>query len=142
MNTSSTRIQSRETFSIPGPTDVLAAGAAYGGICGATHASLPDFTGETGMEETLDQLARCGRKLAEFQKQFEEQQYDDREDSECDSRHGIKAEWREARREFRELRNDVKAVLYNRQSKKSGGSNRDFPIFGEFSRKAAEFERG
>lgn len=63
------------------------------------------------VEETLDQLARFGRKLAEFQKQFEEQQNEEREDSETDSRHGIKAEWREARREFRELRNDLKAAL-------------------------------
>jgi DNA-binding PadR family transcriptional regulator len=63
------------------------------------------------VEETLDQLARFGRKLAEFQKQFEEQQNEEGEDSESDSRHGIKAEWREARREFRELRNDLKAAL-------------------------------
>ena len=63
------------------------------------------------VEETLDQLARFGRKLAEFQKQFEEQQNDEREDSESDSRYGIKSEWREARREFRELRNDLKAAL-------------------------------
>ena len=63
------------------------------------------------VEETLDQLARFGRKLAEFQKQFEEQQDEEREDSESDSRHGIKTEWREARREFRELRNDLKAAL-------------------------------
>ena len=63
------------------------------------------------VEETLDQLARFGRKLAEFQKQFEEQQNEESEDSESDSRHGIKAEWREARREFREVRNDLKAAL-------------------------------
>ena len=63
------------------------------------------------VEETLDQLARFGRKLAEFQKQFEEQQNEEGEDSESDSRHGIKAEWREARREFRELRTDLKAAL-------------------------------
>ena len=63
------------------------------------------------VEETLDQLARFGRKLAEFQKQFEEQQNEEGEDSESDSRHGIKTEWREARREFRELRNDLKAAL-------------------------------
>lgn len=63
------------------------------------------------VEETLDQLARFGRRLSEFQKQFEEQQNEEREDSESDSRHGIKAEWREARQEFRELRNDLKAAL-------------------------------
>ncbi len=63
------------------------------------------------VEETLDQLARFGRKLADFQKQFEEQEYEEREDAESDSRHGIKAEWRQGRREFRELRNDLKAAL-------------------------------
>jgi DNA-binding PadR family transcriptional regulator len=63
------------------------------------------------VEETLDQLARYGRRLAEFQKQFEEQENEEREDSESDSRHGIKAEWREARREFRGLRNELKAAL-------------------------------
>jgi len=63
------------------------------------------------VEETLDQLARYGRRLAEFQKQFEEQENEEREDSESDSRHGIKAEWREARREFRGLRNELKTAL-------------------------------
>lgn len=63
------------------------------------------------VEETLNQLARFGRRLAEFQKEFEEQENEEREDSQSDSRHGIKAEWREARREFREVRNDLKAAL-------------------------------
>src|SRR6202007_219786 len=63
------------------------------------------------VEDTLDQLARFGRKLAEFQKEFAEHEDEERENSGTDSRHGIKSEWREARREFRELRNDLKAAL-------------------------------
>src|SRR5271154_283096 len=63
------------------------------------------------VEDTLDQLARYGRKLAEFQKKFAENEDEERENSGTDSRHGIKSEWREARREFREVRNDLKAAL-------------------------------
>src|SRR5580704_2564408 len=63
------------------------------------------------VEDTLDQLARFGRKLAEFQKEFAEHEDEERENSGTDSRHGIKSEWREARREFREVRNDLKAAL-------------------------------
>src|SRR6202044_749292 len=63
------------------------------------------------VEDTLDQLARVGRKLAEFQKEFAEHEDEERENSGTDSRHGIKSEWREARREFRELQNDLKAAL-------------------------------
>jgi DNA-binding PadR family transcriptional regulator len=63
------------------------------------------------VEETLDQLARYGRKLFEFQKEFAEHENDEREDLESDPRHGIKPEWRAARREFRELRHELKAAL-------------------------------
>ena len=63
------------------------------------------------VEETLDQMARFGRKLAEFQKDFAEHEDEEREDLEGDPRHGIKAEWRAARKEFREVRNDLKAAL-------------------------------
>jgi DNA-binding PadR family transcriptional regulator len=80
------------------------------------------------VEETLDQLARYGRKLAEFQKQFEEQQNEEREDSESDSRHGIKAEWREARREFRELRNELKAALVEKFAAPAEERKRVFAI--------------
>ena len=66
------------------------------------------------VEETLDQLARFGRRLAEFQKEFAEHENEEREDLEGDPRHGIKSEWRAARKEFRELRNDLKAALYEK----------------------------
>jgi DNA-binding PadR family transcriptional regulator len=65
------------------------------------------------VEETLDQLARFGRKLSQFQKEFEEQEDDEREDSRH-FRHGIKSEWRQAKQEFRELRGDLKAALYEK----------------------------
>src|SRR5271163_3190219 len=40
------------------------------------------------VEETLDQLARFGRKLAEFQKEFAEHEDEERENSGTNSRHG------------------------------------------------------
>jgi DNA-binding PadR family transcriptional regulator len=68
----------------------------------------------TSVEETLDQLARFGRKLSRFQKEFAEQEDDERDDSRGDSRHGIKSEWRQAKQEFRDLRGDLKAALYEK----------------------------
>lgn len=67
-----------------------------------------------GVEETLDQLARFGRKLSQFQKEFAEQEDDERDDSRGDFRHGIKSEWRQAKQEFRELRGDLKSALYEK----------------------------
>jgi DNA-binding PadR family transcriptional regulator len=66
------------------------------------------------VEETLDQLARFGRRLAQFQKQFVEEENEESEASDRDPRHGIKAEWRQARKEFRELRSLLKAALYEK----------------------------
>jgi len=65
------------------------------------------------VEETLDQLAQFGKRMARFQKQFVEEE-DEREIFEGDPRHGIRADWRQAKREFRELRNDLKAALYEK----------------------------
>ncbi|MGA6980821.1 MAG: PadR family transcriptional regulator [Candidatus Sulfotelmatobacter sp.] len=65
------------------------------------------------VEETLDQLARFGRRVAEFQKQFAEEN-EENEDIGADPRAGIKADWRQAKREFRELRNDLKSALYEK----------------------------
>jgi DNA-binding PadR family transcriptional regulator len=67
-----------------------------------------------GVEETLDQLARFGRKLAQFQKQFVEEENEGSEPFDRDPRDGIKAEWRQARKEFRELRSTLKAALYEK----------------------------
>ena len=65
------------------------------------------------VEETLDQLANFGRRLAQFQKQFVEEE-EEREIFEGDPRHGIRADWRQAKSEFRELRNDLKAAIYEK----------------------------
>jgi hypothetical protein len=66
-----------------------------------------------GVEETLDQLARFGRKLSQFQKQFAEEN-EESDDFGPDPRGGIKSEWREVKREVRELRNELKAALYEK----------------------------
>jgi len=66
------------------------------------------------VEETLDQLARFGKKMAQFQKQFSEQENEEREDRDDDPAKGIKAEWRETKKEFRELRTELKAALYEK----------------------------
>jgi DNA-binding PadR family transcriptional regulator len=65
------------------------------------------------VEETLEQLARFGRKMSDFQKRYAEEN-EESEDSRDDSRHGIKAEWRQVKQEFRELRNDLKSALYEK----------------------------
>jgi DNA-binding PadR family transcriptional regulator len=67
----------------------------------------------TEAEETLEQLAQFGRRFAQFQKQFVEEE-EEREIFEGDPRHGIRADWRQAKKEFRELRNDLKAALYEK----------------------------
>ena len=61
------------------------------------------------VEETLDQLSRFGKKMADFQKRYAEEN-EEREEA-GDVRSGIKAEWREAKQEFRELRHDLKAAI-------------------------------
>jgi DNA-binding PadR family transcriptional regulator len=66
------------------------------------------------VEETLDQLARFGKKLARFQKQFVEDENEESEVFDRDPRVGIKAEWRQAREEFRELRTLLKAALHEK----------------------------
>src|SRR6202451_3004500 len=67
-----------------------------------------------GVEETLDQLARFGKRLSQFQKEVAEREDDERDDDPADARHGIKAEWRQAKMEFRELRNDLRAALHEK----------------------------
>lgn len=62
-------------------------------------------------EETLEQLARFGRKLSDFQKRFAEE---NEEGDAADATHGIKPEWRAARKEFRDVRDELKAALYEK----------------------------
>jgi DNA-binding PadR family transcriptional regulator len=89
------------------------------------------------VEETLAQLARFGRKLAQFQKQFAEEE-EESEAFEGDPRHGIRADWRQAKREFRELRNDLKAALYE----KLDGSPEERKRVFEILRRAIDEIRG
>jgi DNA-binding PadR family transcriptional regulator len=65
------------------------------------------------VEETLDQLARFGRRFAQFQKRYSEET-EAAEDAEEDFRGGIKSEWRQAKMEFRELRGELKSLLYEK----------------------------
>jgi DNA-binding PadR family transcriptional regulator len=62
------------------------------------------------VEATLDQLARFGRKLAHFQKRFTEED----EDFGPSTRAGIKSEWRQMKMDVRELRDELKAALYEK----------------------------
>jgi DNA-binding PadR family transcriptional regulator len=62
------------------------------------------------VEETLEQLSRFGKKMADFQKRYAEEN-EERGDAGSDPRSGIKAEWREAKQEFRDLRHDLKAAI-------------------------------
>ncbi len=61
-----------------------------------------------GVEEVLEQLARFGKRMADFQKRYAEEH---EENDDAGGRSGIKAEWREAKQEFRELRHDLKAAI-------------------------------
>ena len=62
------------------------------------------------VEETLNHLARFGRKLAQFQKQYTEEN-EENDDLGTTPRGGIKSEWRQVKMEVRELRNELKAAL-------------------------------
>jgi DNA-binding PadR family transcriptional regulator len=64
-------------------------------------------------DETLDHLARFGRRIAEFQKRFNRES-EEAEDAESYPGRHIKDEWRQARVEFREVRDDLKAALYDK----------------------------
>jgi DNA-binding PadR family transcriptional regulator len=63
------------------------------------------------VEETLDQLARFGRKVSQFQKQFTEEN-EEGDDLGDDPRRGIRSDWRQMKSEVRELRNELKAALH------------------------------
>ena len=65
------------------------------------------------VEETLEQLARYGRKVSQFQKRFTEEDEED-EDLGADPRRGIRSDWRQMKTELRDLRNELKAALYEK----------------------------
>ena len=89
------------------------------------------------VEETLDQLSRFGRRMADFRKQYAEE-HEETDDSTGDSGPGIKAEWRQARQEFRELRTDLKAALHEKLDAPPEERKRVFGIL----RRAIEEIRG
>jgi DNA-binding PadR family transcriptional regulator len=65
------------------------------------------------VEETLDQLARFGRNVSQFQKQFTEEN-EDGDDLGADPRRGIRSDWRQMKTELRGLRNELKAALHEK----------------------------
>lgn len=65
------------------------------------------------VDETLDHLARFGRKIAEFQKRFTRED-EEAENASSDAGRHIKDDWRQARVEFRKVREDLKAALYDK----------------------------
>ncbi len=89
------------------------------------------------VEETLDQLARFGRKFSQFQKQFTEENEED-DDLGADPRRGIRSDWRQMKTEFRELRNELKAALHEKLDATPEERKRVFAIL----RRAIEEIRG
>ena len=65
------------------------------------------------VDETLDHLARFGRRIAEFQKRFNRENEEEEDEGRDPGRH-IKDEWRQARVDFRKVREDLKAALYDK----------------------------
>jgi DNA-binding PadR family transcriptional regulator len=104
-----------------------------------TEAGTKQFhENRAAVEEILEQLSRYGRKLSQFQREFAEQEEDERDDDPGDMRRGIKTEWRQAKREFRELKNELKSVLYEKLDASAEERTRVFAIL----RRAIEEIRG
>ena len=60
-------------------------------------------------DETLEQLARFGRRMAHFRRRFAEE--NDEAEEFADDRHTRHYEWRRVKAEFREIRDDLRAAL-------------------------------
>ena len=91
----------------------------------------------TSVDETLDHLARFGRKIADFQKRFTREN-EEEDDAGGDPRRHIKDEWRQARVEFRKVREDLKAALYEKLDASSEERQRIIAVL----RRAIEEIRG
>ena len=65
------------------------------------------------VDETLEQLARFGRKMARVQKHFADQEAE-RDFDESDARTAGRDEWRRLKAEFRELTEELKAALWGK----------------------------
>ena len=64
-------------------------------------------------DEMLEQLSRFGRKMARVQKHFADEEAENEFD-ESDPRTGAKQEWRRMKAEFRELKEELKAALWEK----------------------------
>jgi DNA-binding PadR family transcriptional regulator len=63
-------------------------------------------------DETLDQLARFGHRMAHFRRRFAEE--DEEAEEFASDRHGRHDEWRRVRSEFRHLRDELRAALHEK----------------------------
>jgi DNA-binding PadR family transcriptional regulator len=66
-----------------------------------------------GVDEMLEQLARFGRKMAHIRKEYVEQT-EAAEDFASDPGREIKGEWRKTKAEFRQVRDELKAALFEK----------------------------
>jgi DNA-binding PadR family transcriptional regulator len=64
-------------------------------------------------EETLEQLARFGRKVSHFQKRFTEEN-EEGDDFGADPPGGIRSDWRQMKTELRDFQNEFRAVLHEK----------------------------
>jgi DNA-binding PadR family transcriptional regulator len=85
------------------------------------------------VDEMLDQLARFGRKMAHIRKEYAEQTQE-AEDFASDAGRQIKGEWQKTKAEFRGLRDELKATLYE----KLDASAEERARIGEILRRAME----
>jgi DNA-binding PadR family transcriptional regulator len=65
------------------------------------------------VDETMEHLARFGRRISQFQKQFTDDE-NAAEDFGHDPRGQAKNEWRQMKAEFRDLRDELKAAIYEK----------------------------
>jgi DNA-binding PadR family transcriptional regulator len=64
-------------------------------------------------DEMLEQLSRFGRKMARVRKHFADEEAEN-EIEESDPRTGTKQEWRKMKSEFRDLRDELKAAIWEK----------------------------
>jgi DNA-binding PadR family transcriptional regulator len=64
-------------------------------------------------DEMLEQLSRFGRRMARVQKHMADEEAENEFD-ESDPRTGAKREWRKMKSEFRELKDELKAALWEK----------------------------
>ncbi len=80
------------------------------------------------VDEMLEQLARYGRKMADIRKYYAEATQEE-EDAAPEHGHRIKAEWQRTKAEFRALRDEMKAALYEKLDSSEEERNRIAGIF-------------